>query len=128
MVVEELPEPDANYLDGPRDAAIAVPLCVAHRGDMERFPENTLEAVKGAIEMGFDYIEIDLRMSKDGVVFLLHDDTLERTTNGTGQAKLKTMAELKELDAGIKRNKKFEGMKIPTFEEVCHDAPWASAC
>ncbi|NLG13200.1 MAG: glycerophosphodiester phosphodiesterase family protein [Lentisphaerae bacterium] len=128
VVVEELPEPDANYLDGPRDAAIAVPLCVAHRGDMERFPENTLEAVKGAIEMGFDYIEIDLRMSKDGVVFLLHDDTLERTTNGTGQAKLKTMAELKELDAGIKRNKKFEGMKIPTFEEVCQAMPPKGKC
>ena len=89
----------------------------AHRGWCERYPENTMIAFKKAIELGVDQIETDLRISADGELVLIHDATLDRTTNGTGKVCEKTLAELRTLDAGIKKGEEFAGEKIPTFIE-----------
>lgn len=93
-------------------------LISGHRGYSRKYPENTLLSFQAAIELGVDMLELDLHLSADGVVMIMHDNTLERTTNGTGLLRDKTCAELKELDAGGWKAKYFEGLKIPTFEEV----------
>ena len=118
IVVEKLPPLSMEEKIAVAKLNVSLPFVIAHRGFSEKFPENTLEAVKGALEAGADGVEIDARISADGVVYCLHDDTLDRTTNGTGRARLKTIAELRELDAGSKFNKQFEGAKIALFEEV----------
>ncbi|SFL23032.1 glycerophosphoryl diester phosphodiesterase [Paenibacillus sp. 1_12] len=92
---------------------------VGHRGYKSAYPENTLLAFQKSLEMGVDVLEFDLRFSKDKVIMVIHDETLERTTNGTGKVSDYTMAELKQLDAGGWLGKPFEGLKIPTFEELC---------
>jgi glycerophosphoryl diester phosphodiesterase len=85
---------------------------VAHRGGIvPGFPENTLSAYRQAIKHGAEVIEIDLRGTKDGEVVILHDETLDRTTNGKGKVTELTLVELKKLDAGA-------GERIPTYEEV----------
>lgn len=89
----------------------------AHRGLSESYPENTIEAFSAAIEAGVDQIETDVRISKDGELVLMHDETVDRTTNGTGAVCDMTLEELKALDAGIKKGKSFSGAKIPTFKE-----------
>ena len=74
---------------------------VAHRGLAPGLPENTLHAFRHALGLGVDFIEVDLRMSRDGVPVIMHDKTVDRTTNGQGIVKTVTLAELKKLDAGI---------------------------
>ncbi|HEX6163147.1 MAG TPA: glycerophosphodiester phosphodiesterase family protein [Vicinamibacterales bacterium] len=110
---------------------------VAHRGASAYAPEHTLAAYKLAIEMGADYVEQDLAVTKDGVLICLHDASLERTTNveqlfpdrvstQTIEGKTRkawlandfTLAEIKRLDAGSWFDKKFAGEKIPTFDEA----------
>ena len=118
IVVEKLPPVTMQEKIAMSKMYTSMPFVIAHRGFSERFPENTLEAINGALEAGADGVEIDARISKDGVVYCLHDDTLNRTTNGTGPARLKTIAELRELDAGAKFNPKFAGAKIALFEDV----------
>ena len=86
-------------------------LCIAHRGASFYEPENTLRAFKRAIEMGCDGIELDVRRSKDGKVVVIHDESVDRTTNGKGKVSEMTLEELKKLDAG-------KGEKIPLLEEV----------
>lgn len=83
----------------------------AHRGWCEKYPENTMLAFKKAIELGVDQIETDIRITKDNELVLIHDATLERTTNGTGKVCEYTLAELKQLDAG-------KGKQIPTLREL----------
>ncbi len=77
-----------------------LPRVVAHRGDSAHFPENTMEAFLSAYKMGVDVIETDVHLSKDGVVVIWHDETLERNTNGTGRIEEHTLEELKSYDAG----------------------------
>ena len=89
----------------------------AHRGIRASYPENTLESFKAAIDAGVDQIETDVRCSKDGVLVLIHDETVDRTTNSTGLVCEKTLSELKELDAGIHKGEQFTGCKIPTLRE-----------
>ncbi|MBQ7334970.1 MAG: glycerophosphodiester phosphodiesterase [Clostridia bacterium] len=89
----------------------------AHRGWCAKYPENTMEAFRAAIELGVDQIETDVRITKDGELVLIHDATLERTTNGTGKVIDKTLAELKELDAGSHKGEEFKSCRIPTFTE-----------
>lgn len=84
---------------------------IAHRGASYFEPENTLRSIKRAIEMNADYVEVDVRMSKDKELIIMHDADISRTTNGTGLVKDKTLLELKEYDAG-------NGEKIPTLDEV----------
>ena len=90
----------------------------AHRGASASHPENTMEAFRAAIEMGVDQIETDVRITADGELVLIHDATVDRTTNGTGKVAQMTLAELKALDAGCKKDPKFTGAKIPTFREL----------
>ena len=85
---------------------------VAHRGGIvPGYPENTLAAFRQAVKHGAEVIEVDLRGTKDGEVVIMHDETLDRTTNGKGKVTDYTLAELKKLDAG-------GGERIPTYEEA----------
>lgn len=84
---------------------------IAHRGARFDEPENTLRAVKRAFECGADAVEIDVRLSSDHELIVIHDDTLERTTNGSGKVSEKTLKQLRTLDAG-------KGETIPTLSEV----------
>lgn len=121
----------------PVDAQYSKKTNVAHRGASAYAPEHTLAAYKLAIEMGADYVEQDLAVTKDGVLICLHDASLERTTNveelfpdrattqaiegRTRKAWLAndfTLAEIKQLDAGSWFDKKFAGEKVPTFDEA----------
>lgn len=94
------------------------PGVIAHRGVALEAPENTLPAVAKAIELGCALAEIDLRYTADGRVVLVHDATLDRTTDGTGSVSAKTLAELKALDAGVRQGAPFQGTRIPTLEEA----------
>lgn len=84
---------------------------VAHRGASGYEPENTLRAVHRALEMGVDAVEVDVRLSKEGVPVVIHDETVERTTSGRGRVRDMTVEELRTLDAG-------RGERIPLLEEV----------
>ena len=89
----------------------------AHRGASGHAPENTLEAFQLAIQMGADGIELDVHLSSDGELMVIHDETVDRTTNGSGLVSSKTLAELKQLDAS-KGMDGYAGAKIPTLAEV----------
>jgi glycerophosphoryl diester phosphodiesterase len=93
-------------------------LVVAHRGFSGAAPENTLAAFRKAIETGSDMIELDIQLSKDGKIVVIHDDTLERTTNGQGKVADHALREIRKLDAGSWFNPRFSGEKIPTLQEV----------
>ena len=90
----------------------------AHRGASGYFPENTMLAFIEAVEMGCDGIETDVQMTRDGVLVLIHDERVDRTTNGSGQIKDYSYAELCRLDAGLWYGAGFAGAKIPTAEEL----------
>jgi glycerophosphoryl diester phosphodiesterase len=103
--------------DLPQSAKFPV-LAIAHRGFSGRAPENTLTAFKKAIDLGVDMIEFDVLLSKDGQVVVIHDDMLNRTTNGKGKVADYTLNELKQLDAGSWFGTQFSGERIPTLKEV----------
>lgn len=94
------------------------PIVVAHRGASGYAPENTMAAIKKAITMGVDMIEIDVQLSKDNEVVLMHDLTVDRTTNGKGKVRDLYLEEIKKLDAGKWFSSEFLGEKVPTLEEV----------
>jgi len=91
---------------------------IAHRGFSGRAPENTLLAIREAIAIGAEMVEIDVTMTADGHVILLHDETLDRTTSGTGPPTDHTLEEIRELDAGAWFSTVFAGEKIPTLSEA----------
>ncbi len=91
---------------------------VGHRGWSEVYPENTAIAAKMAAKAGADGSEFDVYASSDGVVVTMHDKKVDRTTNGTGDITAKTLAELRELDAGAWKDPRFAGERIPTLEEM----------
>ncbi|MBY0123524.1 glycerophosphodiester phosphodiesterase [Bacillus sp. S/N-304-OC-R1] len=93
-------------------------LIFAHRGSKGTHPENTLSAFKEAVRLGVDGIELDVHLTKDGEVVVIHDETVDRTTNGNGKVQDFTLAELQKLDAGSWFSKDFTGEKIPTLNEV----------
>lgn len=101
-----------------RSAARRVKQIVAHRGASKERPECTLAALKRAIEVGATATEVDVRTSKDGHLVILHDTTLDRTTNGSGPVGEKTLRELKTLDAGTWFAKEYRNERIPTLREV----------
>ena len=84
---------------------------IAHRGGAHSAPENTLAAFKNAIALGADRLEFDVQVTKDGALVVIHDETLDRTTNGAGPINGLTLTEIEALDAG-------QGERIPTFDEV----------
>jgi glycerophosphoryl diester phosphodiesterase len=94
------------------------PICIAHRGFSGIAPENTLISFQKAIELKPDGFELDVHLSKDGELIVIHDDTVDRTTNGKGKIKELTLAELKKLDAGSWFAQKYQGEKIPTLTEA----------
>jgi len=93
-------------------------LVIAHRGASGHAPENTLAAFRRALAMGATFIETDLQLSRDARFVAIHDNTLERTTNGQGQVHDLTLAELRRLDAGAWFGSEFAGERIPTLEEI----------
>lgn len=84
---------------------------IAHRGGRKYVPENTLEAFQKSIAEDVDWLEFDVQMTKDGVLVVIHDETVDRTTNGTGMVRDLTLEQIRALNAG-------QGEKVPTFEEV----------
>ena len=103
------------------------PRFVAHRGAGKLAPENTLAAMRVGHGFGYRMVEIDVRLSGDGTLVLMHDDTVDRTTNGTGRVGGMTWAELARLDAGFfcrDRLPAFAGEPIPSFEAI---ARWCLA-
>jgi glycerophosphoryl diester phosphodiesterase len=102
------------------------PLVMAHRGGRALWPENTLYAFERAVEMGVDVLEMDIHTTADGVPVVMHDDTVDRTTNGSGPIHSLTLGELKGLDAGYRWSPddgqtfphRGQGISVPTVEEV----------
>ena len=94
---------------------------VAHRGANHLAPENTMAAAQKCVELGVDYVEIDVRMSKDGVFYILHDRTLDRTTDGTGAIKDRSSAYVDTLDAGSWFGAEFKGEKVPRLEAFLNE-------
>lgn len=90
----------------------------AHRGAMDTHPENTLAAFGEAVRLGAHMIEFDVRMTKDGHLVILHDETVDRTTNGEGKISELTIDEVKPLDAGSWKSEEFANEKIPTLKEA----------
>ena len=96
----------------------SAPLVIAHRGASLYAPENTITAFELAVKMGADAIELDTMLTADGIPIVIHDHSLRRTTDGSGDVSSKTVDEIKLLDAGSAYNVKYTGEKIPTLEEV----------
>ncbi|GAB2573920.1 glycerophosphodiester phosphodiesterase [Gracilibacillus alcaliphilus] len=90
----------------------------AHRGASKQAPENTIPAFDLAYQQGADGIETDVHLTKDQIPILMHDEQLQRTTNGTGFIKDFTYEELTNLDAGSWKNPRYQGTKIPTLEDL----------
>lgn len=95
---------------------------IAHRGDSCCSPENTRVAIRRAFDKGAKAVEVDIQWSADGHIVLMHDETLDRTTNGSGKVNEKTLEELKRFDAGTWFGFKFRGEKIPTLTEALLEA------
>jgi len=91
---------------------------IAHRGASAEAPENTIAAFELAITRGADGIALDVRLSRDDQPVVIHDSTLERTTDGTGRVRDRTVRELKRLDAGGWRGSEFKGQRIQTLPEI----------
>lgn len=107
----------ALMLAAPFTRADGLPHIVGHRGLLRQAPENTLAGFAACIHLRFGF-ELDIRRSKDGVLVLVHDDDVKRTTNGTGKVSDFTLAELRKLDAGTSFHPAFKGERVPTLEEA----------
>lgn len=106
----------ARTLDPPRSDG--KPLVIAHRGYSSIAPENTLAAIDAAALIGSDFIEIDIALTRDAIPVLLHDDTVNRTTDATGRLSAMDWAQARELDAGSWRGHGYVGQRIPTLAQV----------
>lgn len=110
-------------------ASEALPLAISHRGGAGLWPENTMEAFSRTVEMGYEWIETDLRITSDGTVVCFHDPTLERTSDGRGEIADLPWSEVKKVDAGYhhqpRRDFPFrgQGIRVPTLEEVARSFP-----
>jgi glycerophosphoryl diester phosphodiesterase len=93
-------------------------LRVGHRGAKGHAPENTFASFNLAVELGVSAVETDVHLSRDGEVVLIHDHTVDRTTDGRGFVRDMTLAELKRLDAGAWFDPRFAGQRIPTLAEL----------
>jgi glycerophosphoryl diester phosphodiesterase len=94
------------------------PLLIGHRGYPARYPENTLASFKGAMEAGCDMIELDVTLTRDRRVVVIHDDTLDRTTTGKGPVRDRSLEEIRELDAGGWFDSRFSTERVPELSEV----------
>lgn len=91
---------------------------VAHRGGVQLGPENTLVTFLKAADLGVDYVEMDIRQTKDGEFILMHDSDVNRTTDGKGKVKDLTLAEIQKLDAGSWYGEEYKGEKVPLLKDV----------
>lgn len=122
LVYARTAEPQATQV--PQDFLI-----IGHRGASGHAPEHTLKAYRLAVEMGADYLEIDLQQTKDGELVAMHDESIDRTTDGQGLVKSYTLDELKQLDAGgwfnkehpEKADEKNMGLTIPSLREILEE-------
>ena len=94
------------------------PLTCAHRGGMARAPENTIAALRRAVAAGVDVVEVDVQLTADGHVVVLHDHELSRTTNGVGRTDEVALEGIRRLDAGSWFSPRFRGERVPTLDEV----------
>ena len=109
---------------------------VGHRGNRAHAPENTLESLQEAVALGVDAVEFDLRVSCDGALVVMHDETLDRTTDGSGPVALASLADLRRLDAGARftadGGRSFpwrgRGVRVPTFDETIESLPRELPC
>lgn len=98
---------------------LKLPQIIGHRGACGYAPENTLESIHTAADMGVEWVELDVKLTKDNVPVIFHDDTLDRTTNGHGPVAEITYEDLKQLEAGSWYADSFTGIQVPTLEEAC---------
>jgi glycerophosphoryl diester phosphodiesterase len=111
-------------------------LVIGHRGNRAHAPENTLVALHEAVALGVDAVEFDLRVSRDGALVMIHDATLDRTTDGTGLVAQRTVAELRRLDAGARFTRdgghtfswRGRGATLAAFDEVIESLPRHLPC
>lgn len=97
---------------------LKIPQIIGHRGCASYAPENTLESIRTAAEMGVQWVELDVKLTKDQVPIIFHDDNLERTTNGFGPVAERTYEEICNFECGSWFGDSFAGIKIPTLEEA----------
>lgn len=97
---------------------LKLPSVIGHRGAAAYAPENTLESIRTAAEIGAKWVELDVKLTKDGVPIIFHDDTLERTTSGYGLVAETNYDDIKELEAGLWFSEGFTGVIVPTLEEA----------
>ncbi len=98
--------------------ALNYPVCIAHRGVKELYPENTLVSFQAALNGNAQMIELDVALSADRQLVVIHDETLDRTTDSKGSVSKKSLEELRKLDAGGWFDSRFKGERIPTLQEV----------
>lgn len=101
----------------PEKTIVQRPIVAAHRGIPSLAPENTMAGFQMSYKLGADLIETDVQQTKDGEVIVMHDYTVDRTTNGTGYVKDMTLKQIRALDAGSYFGEEFTGEKVPTFQE-----------
>ena len=99
-------------------ATFEKPLIMGHRGYQARYPENTLVSFLAAVEAGAQFVELDVTLTRDQQVVIMHDDTVDRTTNGSGRVSDYDLEALQQLDAGSWFHPRFSGERIPSLDEV----------
>lgn len=109
--------------DSPQGTSAAKKIIViAHRGAHREAPENTLASLEKAIEIGCDYVELDVRRTKDGALVIMHDSSVNRMTNGKGKIAELTLAEIRKLEVKSRHGAPWAGQKVPTFDEMLDHA------
>lgn len=99
-------------------STLIIPKVIGHRGAKAYAPENTLASIHAAADMGIEWVEVDVKLTKDSVAIIFHDDELNRCTNGSGLVAETDFKTIEELDAGLWFGDSFMGEKIPTLEEL----------
>jgi glycerophosphoryl diester phosphodiesterase len=97
-------------------------IVIAHRGAHREAPENTLASLEQAIALGCDYVELDVRRTKDGALVIMHDSGVNRMTNGKGKIADLTLAEIRQLEVKSRHGSKWSGLRVPTFDEMLERA------
>ncbi len=98
-------------------------LRIGHRGAAAHAPENTVASFRRAVELDADAVEFDVQRTRDGALVVIHDETVDRTTNGSGRVGDLTFGEVRALDAGVWKGREFAGERVPTLEEAIDAVP-----
>lgn len=98
--------------------ALKLPPLIGHRGACGYAPENTIESVRTAHELGAKWVELDVKLTKDGIPIIFHDEDLDRTTNGSGPVMLATLEDIRQLETGSWFGDSFTGIAVPTLEDM----------